>query len=306
MYSSAKSKEIKVRRLQQRSNQSRDESDDESAANRVGNGTTDIAGGVAIGWAAGVAGGSSIESLSKGLECGKVLWAALVTVDSEHHSGTAVAGLTAVSPDGRGVIDGKRPGGEVGGVSSNREETSVETDLLTGGLVGQGHTGGSERRLDNGVVLLLEDELDGVMRGSADTIGSVSEIPAGAANDDLDSVSGRSGRGWGGGGSVIIGRARRCGVLSIGLELGPNRKSSVLEVSERVGGTVSTTVDGGDHTGPTMAVWGVAALSAVHPDWLSVVNVNGKSWPVCRSNVDGDWLETRVKTTLFGRAGSSK
>ena len=69
---------------------------------------------------------------------------ALITVDGENHSRTAVVDLTTVSPDGRGVVDGKRPSGEIGGVGSDREEAGVEPDFLTSSLVGQGHARGRE------------------------------------------------------------------------------------------------------------------------------------------------------------------
>jgi len=102
----------------------------------------------AVGWVGGVIGGviggRAIESLSQALERGEILTATLVTVDCEHHSRTAVAGLTTVSPDGRGVIDGKGPSGEIGGVGSDWEETGVESNPLASGLVGQGQARGRE------------------------------------------------------------------------------------------------------------------------------------------------------------------
>jgi len=97
-----------------------------------------------VGWAGGVTGGRAIESLGKALERGESLTAALVTIDCEHHPGTAVAGLTTVSPDGRGVVDGKRPGGEIGGVGSDREEAGVEPNPLASGLIGQRQARGRE------------------------------------------------------------------------------------------------------------------------------------------------------------------
>lgn len=49
-----------------------------------------------------------------------------------------MARLSTVSPDGRGVVDGQGPGGEIGGVGSDWEEAGVEPDPLTSCLVGQG------------------------------------------------------------------------------------------------------------------------------------------------------------------------
>jgi len=204
----------------------------------------------------------------------------------------------------------------------------VETDLLASGLVGQGQARSRERRLSDGVVLNLEDELDGVSRRSGDTAWSETEIAVGTTDNDLDSVSrGREGsgtwrvgvrriccrphvstegdgisherwsRGCGDGhGSVVSGQGGRW-VLGTSLELSADCKSSVLEVSEGVGGTVSTTVDGGDHASATMTVWGVGGLVTEHPDWLSIVHIYSEGRPICRSNVGADWLETRAKTT---------
>ena len=273
-----KEKELKSIGLQQRSNQSRNDSNDQTASNRVGYCTINVTGTV-VGWAGRIAGGGAVESLGKALECGKGLAATLITIDGKHHPGTAVAGLTTVSPDGRGIVDGERPGGEVGGIGSNWEEARVEPDPLASGLVGQGHARSSERRLGDGVVLHLEDELDGITRSSTNTVRSVGEISVGTTDNNLDDVAGRGDRGgtrrpgvrrvgrcpnvaterdgichkgWrgrrgDGSGSVISGPSGRW-ILSISLELSADRESSVLEVGEGVGGTVSTTVDGMDHT----------------------------------------------------------
>lgn len=101
------------------------------------------------------------------------------------------------------------------------------------------------------MVLDVEDELDGVMRGSADTVGSERKI-SGATNNNLNGVSAsrdrtgsRRGSGCSGSSVAVAGGAGR--VLSAGLELGANCKSGVLEVGEGVVGSVSTAVDGVDH-----------------------------------------------------------
>ena len=130
------------------------------------------------------------------------------------------------------------------------------------------------------MVLDVEDELDGVTRSSTDTTRSESEVAVGATNDNLDGVSiGRDGSGsrrvrvrrigrrpnigtegdgighkrWNGrrrdgGASVVSGPSGTGRALAIGLELGANIESGFLEVGERVGGSVSATVDGMDHT----------------------------------------------------------
>lgn len=130
------------------------------------------------------------------------------------------------------------------------------------------------------MVLYLEDELDGVARRSADTAGSETKVSVRATNNNLDGVSGggdrggtrrarvrRIGRGpyvttegdsisherWSGrrgdgGRSIVSGPSGRWGVLRIRFQLCANRKSSVLEICEGVGGTVSATVDRADHT----------------------------------------------------------
>ena len=141
-----KVRESKSNDLQQRSNQSRNESNDQATSNRVRDcivftGVTTSSG---IGWAGRVAGGGTIEGLGKALERGEGLSTTLVTVDGEHHPRTAMAGLTTVSPDGRGVVDSKGPGGEVGGVCGDWEEAGVEPDPLASGLVGQGQARSSE------------------------------------------------------------------------------------------------------------------------------------------------------------------
>jgi len=188
------------------------------------------------------------------------------------------------------------------------------------------------------VVLNLEDELDGVSRRSTDTAWSETKISVGAANDDLNSVSigrDRGGtrrarvrrircrphiategdgiyhEGWSGGrgdgrGSIVSGPSRRWGVLRVSLELGADCKSSVLEVGEGVGGTISTTINGADHASSAMAVRSVCSLITEHPDWLSVVHSDGKGGPIRRSNIGTNWLETRVKTTIFEGTRASK
>ena len=130
------------------------------------------------------------------------------------------------------------------------------------------------------MILNLEDELDGVSRGSTDTAWGETEISVRTTNNDLDGVSrGRNGGGtrrvgirriscrphvvtegdcisyerwsrWCGDGhcSIISGQGRRWGILGASLELCADCKSSILKVGEGVGGTVTATVDGVDHT----------------------------------------------------------
>jgi len=272
------------------------------------------------------------------LECAESLSAAFVTIDSEHHSRTAMAGLSTVSPDGSGIVDGERPGWEIGSVGGDWEEARVEPDPLTSSPVGQGQARSRERRPGDSVVLNLEDEPDGVSRGGTDTAWGETEVSIGTANNDLNSVSSggdRSGtrrvrvrrigrrphiategdginhkrwsRGWWDGrGSIVSGPGGRWGVLGTGLELGANRKGGVLEVSKGVGGTVSTTVDGVDHASSTMAVWRVCSLVTEHPDRLSVVHSDGEGGPIGRSNVDTDRLKTRVETATLGGTRASE
>jgi len=162
-----------------------------------------------------------------------------------------VVGLATVSPNGCGIIDGDGICGEIGGVGANWHVARVEPGPGASGTVGQGRARSTERRLGDGMVLNVEDKLDGVVRSSADTAGSESKI-VGATNNNLNGVSSsrdrsgsrrRSGSGSGGGSIArVTGRA-----LSVGLELSANCKSGILEVCERVGGTVSATVDGVDH-----------------------------------------------------------
>ena len=102
-------------------------------------------------------------------------------------------GLSTISPNWGGIVDGDGIGREISGTGSNWHETRVEP-LGTSSRVGQGHTGGTERRLGDGMVLRLEDELDGVTRSSADTIGRESERAV-ATNDNLNGVSRRRDRG---------------------------------------------------------------------------------------------------------------
>jgi len=126
--------------LQQRSDQSRNEGDSQATSRGGHRGATSISVTARVGAIVGggrITGGGAIEGLGKGLECGEVALASLVTVDSEHHSRTAVVGLTTVSPDGSSVIDGKGPGGEGGGIGSNWEEAGVEASLGTSGHVCQ-------------------------------------------------------------------------------------------------------------------------------------------------------------------------
>ena len=130
------------------------------------------------------------------------------------------------------------------------------------------------------MVLDLESEPDRVTRSSADTARSESEVAVGATNNDLDDIStggdrggsrrvrvrriGRrpnirtkgdgvshkrwNGRGRDSGASVVGGPSGTGRILPISLELGANIEGGFLEVGERVGGSVSATVDCMDHT----------------------------------------------------------
>ena len=55
-----------------------------------------------------------------------------------------MTGLSAISPDRGGVIDGEGPAGEVGCVGSNWHEARIEPDPLAGGLIGQRQARSSE------------------------------------------------------------------------------------------------------------------------------------------------------------------
>lgn len=190
-----------------------------------------------------------------------------------------MVGLSTVSPNWGGIVDGDGKGREIGGAIGNWHETGVKPGR-TSCRVGQGHTRSTERRLGDSMVLSLEDELDGVAGSSADTIGRESERSV-ATNNNLNSVSGRRGRGrsrrvgirrigrrphiaaegdgignegWrrrrGNGGGSIVGGPSGTGrgrILSVSLELGTNRQSGVLEVGEGIGSSVGTTIDGADH-----------------------------------------------------------
>lgn len=92
-----------------------------------------------------------------------------------------------------------------------------------------------------------------------------------------------------GGRSIISGPSGRRVLSTAGLELGANRKGRVFEIGEGIGRTVSTTVNGANHTTvnshgdkclgnnseirrihirSAMAIGGVARLLAVHPNWV--------------------------------------
>jgi len=272
------------------------------------------------------------------LECAESLSAAFVTIDSEHHSRTAMAGLSTVSPDGSGIVDGERPGWEIGGVGGDWEEARVEPDPLTSSPVGQGQARSRERRPGDSVVLNLEDEPDGVSRGGTDTAWGETEVSIGTANNDLNSVSSggdRSGtrrvrvrrigrrphigaegdgigdEGWrrgrgDGGGSIVGGPSGTGRILSVSLELGTNRQSGVLEVGEGVGRSVGTTIDGVYHASATVAVRSIAGLTTEYPNWVSIGYVDSEGGHIGRSDIGTHWLETRVKATIFLGARTSE
>ena len=186
--------------------------------------------------------------------------------------------LSTVSPNRGGIVDGDGKGREIGGAGGNWHETGVKPSLGTSRRVGQGHTGSTERRLGDSMVLILEDELDGVTRSSADTTGRETERSV-ATNNNFNGVSRRRGRGgswragvrrircrphigaegdgigdegWGrgrgnGSGPVVGGPSGTGGILSVSLELVTNRQSGALEVGEGIGRSVGTTIDGVDH-----------------------------------------------------------
>jgi len=130
--------------------------------------------------------------LGEALERFVVAAGRLVAVDGKDHTSTTVVTLTAVSPDGGGVVDGKVPGGEAGGISGNGEEARVESELV----VDVGATAGiGEERLSDGVVLLTELEDDGVPGLRADARGVEREL-AWSTNNDLDDVALKRSGGW--------------------------------------------------------------------------------------------------------------
>jgi len=241
-----------------------------------------------------------------------------------------VVGLSTVSPNWGGIVDGDGISGEITGAGSNGHETGVKPSPGASRRVGQGHTGGAERRLGDSMVLSLEDELDGVPRRSADTTGTETECSV-ATNDNLNGVSGRRGRGgswrvgvrrisrrphigaegdgtgnegWrrgrgNGSGSVVGGPSGTGRILSVSLERGTNRQSGVLEVGERVGRSVSTTIDGVDHATAAVAARSVAGLRTEYPNWIGIGYIHSERRQVGRGDVGTHWHETRVKATIF-------
>jgi hypothetical protein len=187
------------------------------------------------------------------------------------------------------------------------------------------------------VVLSAEGELDDVTRRCADTTRSENET-VGTANNDLDGVSGLRDRGgarrvrvrrigrrpyistegdgvsherWGrgrgdGGGSVISGPSGTGRVLVTSIELGANIKSGFLEVGEGVGGSVSATVDGMDHTSSAMALRGAGSLVTENPDRFSIIHIDSVRGPIGDSDVGTYWTETRVNPALFVSARASE
>jgi len=94
--------------------------------------------------------------------------------------------LTAVAPDGFGVVDSDGHGREVGDVSRDSHESRVETGR-SGAAHGERSAGISERTLSNCMVLCVELESDGVANLSGDVRRAVGK---GAIVTDDDSVVG--------------------------------------------------------------------------------------------------------------------
>jgi len=236
--------------------------------------------------------------------------------------------LTAVSPDGLSVVNGDCPGRELSGTVRNCLEVRVKTAIELAAWV-------SEGRLSDGVVLLVEFEDDGITGLSGNEGGIKCELSGSTNNDGVNSTlrrdrsgvrrariravscgpdSGSKGDGLCNGSYF---RGRWDSVATVSSCCNPSRSGSrrssssgkastnskgrLLEVSERVGCTILTTVDGEDH--PSTAVTGrsLGSLLAVHPDWLGVVDRECPGRQVI-GLVGSNGYETRVEAALLATA----
>jgi len=157
-----------------------------------------------------------------------------------------VAGLTAVHPEGRGVIDCDRESRELCCAVRYCHESRVKSDLAGRGSELELATGIAEARLCSSVVLLLEFKGDRVADSRGEGARAVSQ---GRSADDDDVV-----RSAGGGA-----RARASGSTSGGSS---GRRGSAC-CGRLESGELGTGVDGKDH-----ALFAVALLSAVGPNGL--------------------------------------
>jgi len=266
-------------------------------------------------------------------------------VDGEDHAGTTVAGrssLTAVCPYWGGIGDGEVPGREISGISSDGHESGVKA---SGAVGAEWATRVGERRLSDGVVLLLELEDNSVAGTGRDERWVEGQDTGSSNNDGVNSavyrhwgscgrarirIVGRGpavrsegdglcdrGRCWGSWDGIISirrgcpsggcigsrGSRRRCSSGSF--EASTNSKSGVLEVGERVGRTVSTAINGEDHSGAAMALRSASSLAAVNPDRARVVNGHSEGREVV-CLVGSNWLESRADTTIFLSTRGSK
>jgi len=102
-----------------------------------------------------------------------------------------MAGLLAVKPDGCSGGNFQSPGGEIGSVSRDGDETGIETDLISR-CVRQEVTRCSEGGLGDSVVLSLKDESNRITNIGSDAIGSINQTGS-TTNDDLMIDSGGGG-----------------------------------------------------------------------------------------------------------------
>jgi len=112
------------------------------------------------------------------------------SVDGEHHALLTVVGLEAEEPQGVGIRQRERPGGEIARVGLNRDEARGDTDNVRRHRgVRQLRAGGGESRLRNSVVLRREDESHNITSGSGDIGGVVSERLVLANHDGVGGLS---------------------------------------------------------------------------------------------------------------------
>jgi hypothetical protein len=156
---------LQATRLQEKSSNTA-EANENDAGSSANNGSGHKAGASrdtpSAGWS-GSAG--TIDGLGKSDEGGVAFGGGLVGIDGEDHSLSTVSSLTAVSPDGSGILDSEVERG--GSISSSGNEARVKASLTRVGeleLAARVAKGG----LGDGVVLGGEDELDDVSGSSLD------------------------------------------------------------------------------------------------------------------------------------------
>ncbi len=172
-------------------------------------------------------------------------------------------------------------------VQYQRTQTKPEGEHLQ--LEADGITGLSSNKWrieDEGTIGIADDDLVDIasqgsrcsLRGAR--VGGVDGCPDGSLNSDHDGNDGFTGC-WRDGDTTVCSSSDRSsirgnsstgssGTGSLGLELCADCDSRVLEVSERVGGTILTTVDCEDHSLAAMAGGKTSGLVTEHPDGVGL------------------------------------